>query len=120
MAHHGKRLASRLRTRLPARLVTLDGEYRVILLDLSCTGASVRRDGLAFKAGNAILQWMGHEAFCLARWNEAGQCGLEFDKPIPLEWVLATREHDAAERLPGDDELVRRRAREWVAGIARI
>ena len=25
-----------------------------------------------------------------------------------------------AERLPGDDELVRRRAREWVAGIARI
>ena len=120
MALHGKRLASRLRTRLPARLVTLDGEYRVILLDLSCTGASVRRDGLLFEAGNAILQWMGHEAFCIARWNQAGQCGLAFDQPIPLEWVLATRDHDATERLPDDAELERHRAREWVTGVARI
>lgn len=120
MAHHGKRLASRLRTRLPARLVTLDGEFRVILLDLSRTGASVRRDGLAIEAGNAILQWMGHEAFCIVRWNATGQCGLEFDEPIPLEWVLATREHDAEERLPDDAEIARRNAHEWITGQVRI
>jgi hypothetical protein len=120
MAHHGKRLASRLKTRLPARLITLDGEFRVILLDLSRTGASVRRDGLRFASGEAILQWMGFETFCIARWNALNQCGLQFDQPIPNEWVLATRQHDATERLPDDEELVRRRAREWVAGLARI
>jgi hypothetical protein len=120
MAEYGKRLAGRLKTRIPARLVTLDGEFRVVLANLSRSGASVYRSGLELTSGNAILQWIDFEAFCHVRWNTQGQCGLEFDEAIADDWVLATRTYDAAERLPDDKELSRRRARDWVAGIARI
>lgn len=120
MAHHGKRLANRLRTRLPARLITLDGERRVVLQDLSCTGAGIIRPDLPRDCGQAVLQWYGYEAFGTIRWLTGRHCGIEFDTPIPEAWVIATRSHDARERLPDERELSRRRARDWVAGVVRI
>lgn len=119
MANHGNRSASRLKTRLPARLITLEGELHVVLLDLSCTGAGLRRTALPL-TGEAVLQWFGYEAFGTIRWSESGQCGVEFEQPIPYAWVIATRNHDAAERLPDDHELNRQQARDWVAGRVRI
>ncbi len=67
-----------------------------------------------------MLQWFGYEAFGAIRWSADGQCGIEFEQLIPEAWVLATRGHDARERLPDDRELARRGARDWVAGSARI
>ena len=119
MTNYGNRSASRLRTRLPARLITLNGELRVVLQDLSRSGAGLSKSALP-RSGSAVLQWFGYEAFGAIRWSVAGQCGIEFDGLIPQAWVLATRSHDARERLPDDDEMVRRGAREWVTGAVLI
>jgi hypothetical protein len=120
MATYGKRSAGRLRTRIPAKLITLDGEYRVVLSDLSRTGASVCRPGLSEQAGSAVLQWMNFEAFGVIRWGFPGQCGIEFERSIPEAWVLATRSHDEQARLPDDEEIKRRAARDWISGHSRI
>lgn len=120
MASYGKRSAGRLRTRIPARLITLDGEFRVILNDLSCTGASVGKQALALRSGNAVLQWLNFETFGVIRWGKDGLCGIEFERPIPEAWVLTTRSHDEHQRLPDDAELKRRAARDWVTGVSRV
>lgn len=112
----GKRANARLRVRLPAKLITLHGEYRLALIDLSASGARVGQPGLDCLPGNAILQWTGHEVFGRIVWVRDGLAGVRFDEPIPDEWVLATRRIAEASPMPGDSELHRHAARDWVSG----
>lgn len=120
MVQHGRRAESRLRVRLPARLITHHGEWAVVLVDLSQNGASVQCAHLDTHRGEAVLQWCGFEAFGAIRWCRSGYGGLAFFDPIPARWLIATRDHDDAERLPGERELARRVAHEWATGQRRV
>lgn len=111
-----RRSSSRLKTRISARLITLLGQHRVILCSLSEGGASIQGTRLPLQTGNVILQWMGYESFGTIRWSHPGRCGILFDEPIPHEWVLATRQHEAIGFLPSEYELNRRVAQDWVTG----
>jgi hypothetical protein len=120
IAGTGKRVHARLRVRLPAKLITLDGEFRVVLCDLSTGGARVGKPGLTLAGGQAILQWDRFEAFCSVAWSRSGLVGVRFEDPITKDWVIATRELDGVAHLPKDAELERLAAREWVLGQVRV
>ncbi len=116
----GRRLESRLRARLPARLITREGTFHVLLHDLSQHGACVTKPGLAPQHGDAVLQWPGCETFGRIVHSRPGSCGMRFDRPIPIERVIATRELDERGHLPEDFELERIHARDWIAGRTNI
>ena len=116
----GRRGRNRLRSRLPAKVVTLDGTRNTILLDLSCSGARIKATPDMAKGQQAILTWSGFVAFGSAVWVNHGLCGIAFDEALEPEILIATRDLDASSRLPSDLELDRNRAREWVAGTRRI
>lgn len=116
----GRRGGNRLRARLAAKVITLDGTRSTILLDLSLTGARLKANAEMAPGQQAILAWSGHEAFGVLVWVDRGLCGMVFDKPLKPCVLIATRDLDAASRLPSDHELVRKRASEWVAGTRRI
>ena len=112
----GKRAHARLRVRLPAKLITLHGEHRLALIDLSTGGARVGKPGLDCPTSKALVQWAGYEAFGRIVWARDGLAGVRFEEPIPDEWVMATRQLAENSPLPSDTELHRRAARDWVGG----
>jgi hypothetical protein len=116
----GRRGRNRLRARLAAKIVTLDGTRNTILLDLSQTGARLNASPGMIPGQKAVLTWIGFEAFGSIVWVDNGRCGMVFDEPLSHGVVLATRDVDARDHLPSDHELERWRAREWVAGMRRI
>ncbi len=121
IAGTGKRSDARLRVRLPAKLITLDGEFRVVLCDLSTGGARLGKPGLVLSSGEAVLLWGHHcEAFGRLAWSRSGLAGMHFDEPISKDWVIATRALDCTERLPDDRELRRIEAHDWFTGKARV
>lgn len=116
----GRRGRNRLRARLPAKVVTLNGTRNTVLLDLSATGARIKATAEMVRGQQAILTWSRYEAFGSLIWVDRGQCGIAFDETLHPEVLFATRDLDASSRLPSDLELDRHRAREWVAGTRRI
>jgi hypothetical protein len=112
----GKRAESRLRVRLPARLIALDFNLSVILCDLSRYGGRVERSGMPLKCCDVVLTWHECEAFGRILWSHSGESGIGFYDPIPLEWLIATRDLDGNAHLRDDRELNRRHAHEWVKG----
>lgn len=116
----GRRGRNRLRARLPAKIVTLDGTRGTVLLDLSTTGARIKAIAGMAQGQQAILTWCGYEAFGSLVWVDRGLCGLAFDDPIDPDVIFATRDLDASGRLPSDAEMELNRAREWVEGTRRI
>lgn len=116
----GRRGRNRLRARLHARIVTLDGTRSTVLLDLSETGARVTATENVACGQQAILIWSVYEVFGSLVWVDRGLCGIAFDEPLEPNIVIATRELDVTSRLPSDQEIERNRAREWVAGTRRI
>lgn len=118
--HAGRRKRSRLRVRLPARLVTRSDTQSVILCDLSLNGAQVTtRDPLRL-GSEAVLEWGKFEAFGEVVWCEGNRCGLSFFDPITTQELMATRDIDTVAHLPQDRELVRQTARQWVEGQGRL
>lgn len=117
----GRRREGRLRVRLGARLIGLDGTGRAVLADISSHGARLIGEAPFLRQGaEVVLQWCGLEAFGQVVWQEAGQCGVSFYDPVPQAELFATREVDNRERLPSDNESVRRVARAFVQGRTRI
>lgn len=116
----GRRANSRLRARIPAKLVTLDGTRGTVLVDLSAGGARIKaHDGLR-PGQQVVLRWAGFEAYGAVQWVARGLCGLAFDEPIDQRVLIGTRAFDERERLPSEDELVRLQAWEWVVGQRRV
>jgi len=96
----GRRRHSRLRTRLPARLMTLTDTYQAMLSDLSFYGARVALDGYIRPGSEALLCWAGFEVFANVAWCHGGYCGLEFDEPLAGNVLIATRDlYDANPRV---------------------
>ena len=73
----GRRRDARLRLGVPAQLITLHGQYSASLCDLSQSGAHVRAKGDLFRGEDAVLQWLGFEAFGKLVWAANGEGGLE-------------------------------------------
>lgn len=116
----GRRNRSRLRVRLPVRMETRSETSRVILVDVSTTGARIVADNPPKLGTEVVLHWDRYEAFGEVVWAEGVHCGVAFFDPIPETDVFATRELDDAARLPHDRELLRQAARHWVEGTTRF
>jgi hypothetical protein len=112
----GKRSESRLRVRLPARLIGLDFSYAVILCDLSLRGARIEKPAVVMPVCDVVLAWHSYEAFGRINWSHSGETGITFYDPIQPEWLIATRDFDEFNRLGKASDLNRRYAREWVLG----
>jgi len=96
----GRRRHSRLRTRLPAQLMTLTDTWQVTMFDLSFFGARVAIDGFVRPGGEVVLCWSGFEAFANVAWCSGGYCGLVFEEPLPGKVLIATRDlFDASPRI---------------------
>ena len=102
-------------------MITLDGTNRMVMADLSLSGAKLSGAMPRLRLGQqAIIQWNEFEAFGLVVWSEANRCGLTFDEPLSEQALLKTRQvHDHAP-LVSDRELARRTAQEFVQGKVRL
>ena len=120
MAESLRRAHSRLRVRLPVRLITLTNTWYAVLCDLSLTGAKVEIDKGVVSGEEAILQWSKFEDFGKICWVGAGRFGIEFHDPITPQELIATRDLDDAEHLADDRELTRMVARSWAEGTRRL
>jgi hypothetical protein len=113
-----RRGSSRLRLGIPARLETFDGPQHVRLLDLSQSGAQVLiSPQLPFKS--AVLGWLAFEAFGDVVWQTADHAGLQFDEPVPMDWIIETRQQAPA-IVRNEKWSAHAAAREWVAGNLRV
>lgn len=91
----GRRAASRLRLSLPGELVTLNGQGRAVVENLSSSGARIATR-LTLRPGMAcVLHCHQVEAFGIVQWVNAGRCGIAFDCPLSAEHLLALRWLDA-------------------------
>ena len=119
----GRRSAPRLRLAIPARLISLYGHYRCILIDLSSTGAQLGFETPLDTGETAILEIAGRELFCdIVRKDEGpngGTNGLTFDPPLSEEMVLDMRRFAETYEL---DELrgLRSEVKDWVEGTVRV
>jgi len=116
----GRRGRSRLRVRLPARLVTRTETQHVILSDLSLGGARILA-GYSLPSGlEAVLEWARFNAFGEIVWCDGQNSGIRFLDPLDETTILATRDIDDSSRLPRESDLVRRVAQGWAEGSARL
>lgn len=106
---------ARLRLGIEAELMTLDGRKRVMLMDLSQSGARVRLSEPG-KLRQAVLYWIGFEAFGVVVWQDGRDIGLEFEVPIPEATVLATRNWQPKEHVRQKRDEQRQFARSWATG----
>lgn len=90
----GRRKSPRLRLGMPARLVTLDRTYPVMLENLSEGGAKIVLP-VADDFVVGVLRWMDYHGFADVVWREDCAVGLQFDKPISAEMLEATRLYDS-------------------------
>ena len=117
----GRRREGRLRVRLAAKLITLDGEYRGVLADLSTRGARIEAGYGKLRPGQeAVMQWEGAEAFGIVTWVVDGSVGLRFYDPLDRCAVMAARRLDDRMRLVNDEDGVRQSARAFVQGAIRL
>jgi hypothetical protein len=111
--HVPRRTHSRLRLGIPARLLTLEGQQWVTLVDLSQSGARIVL-GASGKVSGGLLRWLGFEAFGDPAWQAGEELALHFDEPIELGWLIETRQRAPVE--VNRDVHARGAAREWVSG----
>lgn len=117
----GRRREARLRVRLEAQLITLDGTIRMVMADLSRSGARITGILPRLRTQQqAIIQWNQFEAFGIIAWLAGDQCGLEFDEPLPTHILVKTREIYDSTPLKSERELARGAARAFVQGKVRL
>jgi hypothetical protein len=103
---------------ISAQLQTLEGRQTVRLIDLSQGGAQV----IVSRGGDirqAVLTWLRFESFGTVAWTDGPHIGLEFDKPLPLQVLVETRQRAPSvvrEEAMGTEIA----AREWVAGTLNV
>lgn len=108
-----RRAFPRLRLGIPARLLSLDGQQRVTLVDLSQSGARVVLDSTSRISGG-LLRWLGFEAFGDPAWQVGDELALHFDEPIKPTWLFETRKLAPVEL--DHERHARDAARDFVSG----
>jgi len=100
-------------------MVTRNGTQSCILTDVSSTGLKVATSDPLKVGSEAILTWGPYEAFGDVIWTTPTHCGIALVDPLSNSVVIGTRQLDEAERLPEDNDLVRRSAFSFVKGEGR-
>lgn len=118
-----RRQRSRLRTCLPARLVTLDASLPATLLDLSLTGARLQlgQGGLRTPTLRpqepVMLHWGPYDQFGTLVWRSGAFAGVQFDVPVAPADLVATRDlQDDYAGRGGHRHDTATHARAWVEG----
>jgi hypothetical protein len=117
----GRRREARLRVRLAARYISLDGSRNTILADISEHGARMHGPLPGGRPGaEVILQWPGGELFGTVVWIAPDQWGMAFYDPLTPAEIQRARLIDERHRLPDDRERVRQSAQAFVQGKVRL
>ncbi len=115
----GRRVSSRLRLNIPARLVLVSGNFDCLLNDISVRGARVSLAEPPRSSNSAFLQFRQLELFCDVVWTHAGQSGLRFSDPLPTEILIELR--GIADNFSVQDRVEKaRRTQDWVLGRTRV
>ena len=85
-----RRKNPRLRLGIQALLISLEGQEKVILQDLSETGAKVLRQSKE-PLGKGVLQWMHYEIYGEVVWQRGPWVGFQFDRHLEETVLLETR-----------------------------
>jgi hypothetical protein len=96
-ANCGRRASSRLRLRLPAKLITLDGQGSAVLENISATGARVSSQFTLRQGASCILRLARLELFADVAWCAQGRLGLIFERPLAQDQLLRLRNPDPAD-----------------------
>lgn len=102
--------------RLPVKVITTGGTLNGVLNDLSYFGCRLALGEAPKPGAEVVVQWGAFEAFGVVSWKASQGCGVTFFDPLGSDAILGTRDLDDARHLPGDRELQREAAREWVQG----
>jgi len=86
----GKRQSTRLRLSVRARLTSARGTQLATMIDLSQTGARLELSATHALA-DGRLEWLDFATQVRVAWQDKRLCGVEFEEPLPLEWVTRTR-----------------------------
>ena len=113
----GRRRAARASTPLIALITTVANAHSAILVDLSPTGARVRGEDLPETADELMFAVEKVRAFGKVAWNAGGECGIEFDGPLPPADVHAVRQAAAATAGLGAE--LKAAMDDWAVGLAR-
>ena len=117
----GRRAEPRLRLRLAARMILLDGTQHCTLTDLSTGGARVQPSNRVRRDADVVLMWgSGLEAFGKIIWTGEHDCGILFDEPLVSSALQATRQIDEVDRLPEGRDMLRQSARAFVCNGTRF
>jgi hypothetical protein len=109
-----RRGTPRLRLGIEARFTSLEGAQPVLLQDLSKTGAKLLlADEKVSSSG--FLHWLQYEMFAELAWRKGRWCGVQFDEPVPEDWVLGTRA-EAPALAEERDKRLRQFAQKFVEG----
>lgn len=118
-SHSHRRGCSRLRLWQPAELITLGGQLRCTLTNLSQSGARIEITPTPRPGSSAFLQFCGQEAFGTVVWSSATACGMRFDESVAPKAMLAAR--DFADANPHSvREQFESSVRDWVSGRGRL
>lgn len=112
----GRRRDARLRLGVPAQLITLHGQFSANLCDLSQSGAHVRAKGDLFRGEDAVLLWLGFEAFGKIVWVDNGEGGLEFDEMLAPAILIQTRDQVDLGQIQSADQAAYEGVRSWFMG----
>ena len=85
----GRRGAPRARLHLNAVAETTTEEVRVVVRNLSCTGAMLEGRKLPAVNRTAVLKRESVEAIGIVVWQEENRCGFHFFEPISHDEVVA-------------------------------
>lgn len=115
----GRRISSRLRLNIPARLVLVSGNFDCLLNDISVRGARVSLAEPPRSSNSALLQFRQLEIFCDVVWSHADQSGLRFADALSTEILIELR--GIADNFSAQDRFEKaRRIQDWVSGRIRI
>lgn len=109
----GRRRDSRLRLGVPAQLITLTGQCGASLCDLSQSGAHLRANGTLVRGEDAVLSWLGFEAFGQIVWAGDGEAGMEFDELLTAAILIQTRDQVDLGLAPSTKRADYETARDW-------
>ena len=113
----GRRSAARTVAPLVALVTTVARSHSAVLVDLSRTGARIRGDDLPATGEDLMFVVEKVRAFAKVAWSREGECGIEFDGPLPPGDVQALRQ--AAARSAGIRPEVKAAMEDWMLGMAR-
>lgn len=118
-----RRSPQRLPTGLPARCITLSGNYRVYLLDISPDGGRIEVDAEATRRPDpkpgetVILQWGGYEKLGGLVWLSQHIGGISFEETVTPRELMGTRAmQEEYLQLGGRQTEAARYANEWTSG----